>query len=845
LERLLVEQLDAHPASRGRVVFELARWACARQGMPLARLEALSAELALGTDAPLLHGEQAWHAIFDNLSAQTKAESRQLGLPLALGQLYERYLLGALSQRKKAGSYFTPYRLARATLVHALEGHRPRQLCDPAMGCGVFLLAALEEGGSGTRRARCEQLYGVDSDPLAVFLARVALWLAVAEPGWDGEACVRQLRWGDSLIGAWRADLGETGSRLEGAELRAALDAWVVEGFGGEQDGGCPFHWELAFPKVFEAGGFDLLVGNPPWEIRKGNSKEFFSRVDPEYVRLSKQEALRRQRTLFEQHPGLSQEWERYGAELRACVRWYRQAAARSPFPRPYVLGGQGDCNAYKLFVEQAFFIAAAGGRVAFCLPSGFYSDAGAMALRERFLPGALWLFGFENRGRIFPDVDARSKFCLFVADKPRAASAVPLETRPAQAFRAAFMRRELADWEQAPANTLAYPLAALHGFSPRSLALLEFEAARDLEVFCRLREHTVFLSEPALQAHTWRELDTTLDSHRFVSSDRLEVALDANGHAYRQAEDGRWLRGPWRPRAPGDTLVVYSSCGCQALPVSAVEGVAFAVYQGAMIGQYSSNAAAYAGGANRSVVWRARASAEQPLAPQFLVLQDALRGVEAGSLRLVYRTLSNATNERTAIATLLEAGATANSLACLRLGSGSLAEQAFAVAVMNSFVFDWMLRLRMVGTNLNAFVLMETLWPPLPGAALLGELEQVVARLLFPERRHVKLWQGLCERHPALQRLSAGSRYVSDARQRVRLRAGLEARVARLYGLDVADFRWLLLERERELGPRHPKGFWRVDRELPEAQRLPHLSMRAFEAMSATAAQSHDLESV
>jgi hypothetical protein len=76
------------------------------------------------------------------------------------------------------------------------------------------------------------------------------------------------------------------------------------------------FHWELEYPEVFAAGGFDAIVGNPPWEIRKPSSQEFFSAVDPAYRALGKQAALARQQALFADDPALEPRWHELSLRL-------------------------------------------------------------------------------------------------------------------------------------------------------------------------------------------------------------------------------------------------------------------------------------------------------------------------------------------------------------------------------------------------------------------------------------------------------------------------------------------------------------------------------------------------
>ena len=88
------------------------------------------------------------------------------------------------------------------------------------------------------------------------------------------------------------------------------------------------FHWELEFPEVFlGAGGFDAMVGNPPWEISKPISKEFFSLYDPIYRTYGKQEALTRQKELFTKDPGIERAWLSYNAKFKAMSNWVGNSA--------------------------------------------------------------------------------------------------------------------------------------------------------------------------------------------------------------------------------------------------------------------------------------------------------------------------------------------------------------------------------------------------------------------------------------------------------------------------------------------------------------------------------------
>ncbi len=119
------------------------------------------------------------------------------------------------------------------------------------------------------------------------------------------------------------------------------------------------FHWELEFPDVFRApgSGFDAMVGNPPWDIAKPNSMEFFSNIDPLYRSYGKQEALRYQTAYFLDEE-IERAWLDYNADFRAQSNAMGYFA--SPFGDPsenensqdrftIVRGGENDRLAYAL----------------------------------------------------------------------------------------------------------------------------------------------------------------------------------------------------------------------------------------------------------------------------------------------------------------------------------------------------------------------------------------------------------------------------------------------------------------------------------------------------------------
>lgn len=195
------------------------------------------------------------------------------------------------------------------------------------------------------------------------------------------------------------------------------------------------FHWHLAFPDVFRVsvndeepehtlagwnGGFDVVLGNPPWERIKLQEKEWFAQRNPDIANAPNASARQRMiRELIDTDPDL----------LNAFLDDRRKAEGESHIARNsgrYPLCGTGDINTYAIFAETNRFLMGKG-RVGCIVPSGIATDDTtkyffADLMNSNSLAS---LYDFENREKLFPAVDSRMKFCLLTMQSGQAEKSV------------------------------------------------------------------------------------------------------------------------------------------------------------------------------------------------------------------------------------------------------------------------------------------------------------------------------------------------------------------------------------------------------------------------------------
>lgn len=184
-------------------------------------------------------------------------------------------------RRKQTGTFFTPRALTEVVVERALEPLQRRagaaraagdfaagfRVCDPSVGGGAFLLQVMRAllllepnappSASRRRELVLQVVHGVDVNPTAVAVAEAALCLFVADPDFPLHAAGANLRVGDALLGPpYQTSNAGSGARKLELKLGSKLD------------------FSREFPAVFAQGGFDLIIGNPPWVAYAGRAAQ-------------------------------------------------------------------------------------------------------------------------------------------------------------------------------------------------------------------------------------------------------------------------------------------------------------------------------------------------------------------------------------------------------------------------------------------------------------------------------------------------------------------------------------------------------------------------------------------
>src|SRR5690606_11902115 len=161
------------------------------------------------------------------------------------------------------------------------------------------------------------------------------------------------------------------------------------------------FHWNLEFADVFaDRGGFDLILGNPPWLKVEWNSGAVLGDFDPRFVlgNFSATQLGRLRDETFERIPDLEPTWRAEYEESEGSQNFLN---ALGNYP---LLAGQ-KANLYKCFLPRAWANSSEKGVSGFLHPEGVYDDPKGGGFRQALYPRLRAHFQFHNEMDLFAEV--------------------------------------------------------------------------------------------------------------------------------------------------------------------------------------------------------------------------------------------------------------------------------------------------------------------------------------------------------------------------------------------------------------------------------------------------------
>ncbi len=835
------------------------------------------------------------------------------------------------NQRKTTGSYYTPDSLVQALLDTALdpvldkteaEADDPAKallklsVIDPACGSGHFLLAAARRIATRLARIRADGtpaladfrhalrdvarscLHGVDRNPMAVELTKVALWIETVDPGLPLGFFDAQIRCGDALLGVFDLKVLQggipdaaykplTGDDKDTARYYLQANRAATSGQGGfdfgtgqvampemkplaldftgfrdlpedtveqigakaarfkelrkgqafvrataaanlyvaafllPKVGGAPagasartvptteelwlalnqgkirpsmmdapkaarraraFHWPLEFPDVMQRGGFDVVLGNPPWERIKLQEQEFFAALSPEIANAPNAAA----RTKLIKDLSVAAPGTHEFALFQAFVIAKREAEATSEFVRVpgedrgrFALTGRGDVNTYALFAE--LFANLSRQRAGLIVPTGIATDAttapffGHLVEKKRLAR----LVDFENRAGLFPAVHSAMKFTLLtLGHNENEAHFAFFLTAPAQ----------LAD----PERNFTLSPSAIATINPNTKTAPVFRSRFDAELTAKIYGNApVLIDEGSVAAgNPWgvsfmAMFHMSNDSHLF----RTAVQLTDAGFA----RDGiDWLKG----------VVRFTP-----------------LYEAKMGDFFDHRASGYGSRGdergNRVLPETSELEHSDPdfePEPFYWVPKEEVSGrLNQNSLKsdwlFGFKNVTAPTNQRTFICNVFPEWGVGNSMPLLLpMEPTAQAKRHCLIANMSSIPFDFVARQKAGGINLNFFYVKQ--FPIIP------PVFYTEPRLAFITPKVLELTYTSHSLAPFARDLGHdGPPFAWDEDRRALLRADLDAFYARAYGLTRDELRYILDPADVK-GPDYPSETFRVLKE-------------------------------
>ena len=573
--------------------------------------------------------------------------------------LFGTWVEPAIRRTEEKSSLFLRGPLARATRAAApmqiIEGLTDAEIAEAHRSADIFAEVAEMTA------------------PLNAFMSLLHAfdWLGIRKR----EVKAAFLKWLDGVFGD-QIDIAR-GEQFDSsdADLPALMDALAL--VASERF----LNWQVAFPGVWSdweatelAGGFDAVIGNPPWDRMKLQQVEWFAARRREIAMAPR--AADRKRMIAE----LQKAADPLARDFRLASERAAAGARVARGSGDYPLLARGDLNLYSLFVERAMTLVKPDGMVGLLVPSGIASDkTAAPFFKSVATEGRLKaLYDFENKKVFFPDVHASFKFCVFAAS-PR---------RFPEAAQCAFYLHAVSEVED-PERCFPLSAADFARVNPNTGTAPIFRTRRDAELTTAIYDRLPVLvdrsSGEAVKA--WPVKYSTMfhmtnDSGLFRTRSELEE------------KEGAWPVGGNRFQSPSGEWVP--------------------LYVGRMIHQFDHRAASvhlneenlHNPALSDDIGAERKADPAFVPTPQYWVPRKEISLPDSVGWTIAFRDIARATDARTVIAAAVPAVGLGNTLPAMSPeGEHAGSNGVLLLANLGSVVLDFVARQKVQSTHLNWYI--------------------------------------------------------------------------------------------------------------------------------------------
>ena len=247
--------------------------------------------------------------------------------------------------------------------------------------------------------------------------------------------------------------------------------------------------------------GFDIIIGNPPWDKTKFSDSDFFPQFISSYRTLSNSKKEEIKTNLLDK-PYIKAQYEREKTFIQSVNDYYKGS-----YP---LNSGSGDGNLFRFFVEKNLTLLAKNATLNYVLPSALMLEEGSLSLRKEILENKRlnFFYSFENREGIFNDVHRSYKFALMQVQNTQADSTHKIKTM--------FYKTNI-DSVYDINNIIETSLEEIATLSPSQIALQEVRDKKDLEILAKCYSSFKPLSLEWLDFRN--ELHMTNDKKLFIES--------------------------------------------------------------------------------------------------------------------------------------------------------------------------------------------------------------------------------------------------------------------------------------------------------------------------------------